>query len=65
MNLKNSVPMKSKKMKVIIIMTDDNKGLWSVYEESGQCIEADFQSESIAYDWCYDMGYEVVDSFNL
>lgn len=52
-------------MKVIIIMTDDNKGLWSVYEESGQCIEADFQSESIAYDWCCDMGYEVVDSFNF
>lgn len=53
------------KTDVVILLTDDNKGLYSIYEESGQAIEFDFESFNEAKDWCVECGYNIVDSFNF
>lgn len=50
---------------VIIIMTDDNLGLWSIYEESGQALEFDFPSENDAVIYANDQNWQRVENFNL
>ena len=50
--------------KVVILMTDDDKGLWSIYEESGQALEHDFNSEEEAVQYAKDQKWERVDTFN-
>lgn len=49
--------------KVVIIMTDDNKGLWSIYEESGQALEFDFESEEEAKNYAIDNDCIIVETF--
>jgi hypothetical protein len=49
---------------VVILMTDDNRGLWSIYEESGQALELDFDSEEDAAGYALDQGFERVLAFN-
>lgn len=44
-------------------MTDDDKGLWSIYEESGQALECDFESEMDAINYASDQKWERVDTF--
>lgn len=51
--------------KVVILMTDDNNGFWSIYEESGQALEHDFSSEKEAKEYAKDQNWEVVESFNI
>ena len=51
--------------KVVILMTDDDNGLWSIYEESGQSLENDFNSEGEATSYALDQNWKVVESFNL
>ena len=50
---------------VVVLLTDDNRGLWSIYEESGQALEHDFQSSSEAIEYCNDQGWVIVETFNL
>lgn len=52
------------KEQVVVIMTDDDLGYWSIYSESGQAIEHDFGSEYQAVEFASINGYEVVDTFN-
>jgi len=49
---------------VTILMTDDDKGLWSIYEESGQALEHDFDSEDEAVEFAEDQGWKRVETFN-
>lgn len=53
------------KTKVVILLTDDNRGYYSIYEESGQAIEHDFTSYKEAEEWAIGCDYEVVESFNF
>jgi len=53
------------KRKVVILMTDDNKGYWSIYDESGGAIEHDFESEDEAYQFADDNDMEPVNTFNV
>jgi len=46
-------------------MTDDNNGLWSIYEESGQAIEHDFESEQEAIDFAIDENWQIVENFYI
>jgi len=50
---------------VVILLTDDNRGLYSIYEESGQVIEHDFKSYEEAREYARDCDYLIVDSFNF
>ena len=50
--------------RVIIIMTDDDKGLWSIYDEAGQAIEHDFESEGEACQYARDNDLSRVKMFN-
>ena len=45
-------------------MTDDDRGYWSIYEESGQALEHDFNSEEEAVDFAEGQGWERVDLFH-
>ena len=45
-------------------MTDEDNGLWSIYEESGQSLENDFNSEDEAVNYALDRDWNVVESFN-
>ena len=56
--------MKPKK-NVVIIMTDDNLGYWSIYEESGQSLEFDFESEKEAIEFAKKQNWNRVNSFNF
>lgn len=51
--------------RVAIYLTDDDRGLYSIYNEAGQAIERDFESEAEAEEWAVENGYAVVDFFNL
>jgi len=52
------------KQKVIIIMTDDDKGLWSIYDESGGAVEHDFESEGEAMQFADDNNMKPIKYFN-
>jgi hypothetical protein len=47
------------------VAIEDYKGLWSIYEESGQVLEIDFTSKEQAVEYAKDMGWNVVDRFNI
>jgi hypothetical protein len=51
-------------MKCVIIDKEEN-GLYSIYEESGQCLEPDFETYEEAELFCADNVWIVVESFNL
>lgn len=57
--------MKASEKNVVVIMTDDDKGLWSIYEESGQAVEHDFKSEYLAVQYATNNDMNVVDYFNF
>ena len=52
-------------MEVIILLTDDDRGLYSIYEESGQILERDFVSYLEAMEYANDQGWIIVDIFNV
>ena len=51
--------------KVVILMTDDDCGYWSIYEESGQALEFDFNSEDEAVEYAESVNWERVENFNV
>lgn len=48
--------------KVKIELTDDNYGLYSIFEEDDNLLETDFESYEEAEEWAISNGYEVVTS---
>jgi hypothetical protein len=50
---------------VVILMTDDDRGYWSIYEESGQALEYDFNSEEEALKYAKDQNWNIVETFNI
>jgi hypothetical protein len=56
--------IKQNNMNVVILITDDNKGLYTIYEESGEIIEDDFASYDEANEFVTLNGWNVVKTFN-
>ena len=50
-------------MKVIIEQMADL--FWNIYNESGACIEPDFDTKEEAEEFAIDQGYEIVNYFNV
>jgi hypothetical protein len=48
-----------------VVINEDADGTFSIYEESGQCIEFGFESKDEAKDYAVDNHMVVVDNFNL
>tara|TARA_R110000868_G_scaffold45465_1_gene150997 strand:- start:1454 stop:1621 length:168 start_codon:yes stop_codon:yes gene_type:complete len=48
---------------VVVLMTDDDAGLWSIYEESGQALEFDFESEQQAIEFANQQNWNIVKYF--
>jgi len=48
-----------------VVINEDEDGTFSIYEESGQCIEFGFESKDEAEDYAVDNHMVVVDKFNL
>ncbi len=49
---------------VCAVLTDDNKGFYSLYAGSGQIVQRDFVSENEAETWAINNDYRIVKTFN-
>ena len=47
------------------VIIDETDGLYSLYDEAGGCVEADFDSYEEAEQYALDNGMEVVDLFGI
>jgi len=47
------------------VVIEEFRNVWSIYEESGQVLEIDFQSKEHAVEFAHDMGWNVVERFNV
>ena len=58
-----TISLKFKTMKEVIIIQDD----WgfTIYEESGQALECDFENYDLAEDFAKNQNWKVVEHFNI
>ena len=49
----------------IDVVIEDVGNYFSIFDESGQCIEYDFKKYMVAEKWAIDNNYNVVQSFNI
>lgn len=50
-------------MQVILVMTDRDRGRWSIYNMDGLAVENDFYSEEEAEEFAEDEEWEIVETF--
>ena len=52
-------------MKTQVIISEDENKLFSIYEESGQYLENDFETYDDAKQYCENQNWLIVESFNV